>query len=120
MKRWERFVSTIDDECEKSSVLDIKRERQIIKELESILEYDIGQAKIEPQQKIVSYGALSRCCLCMESIVALIGYGYIGSANALFRQAYELLCWAKMALDTEDDRISKELHDAFFFDIVNR
>jgi len=114
MKKWQRFVTNVNVEEEKRLLHDLKLERTAIKELESILRYDIGVERIEPKLEKVSYGALYRCCICLESIVALINAGYIGSVYALFRQVYELLAWSKLAVDLEDVQQLEKLHDNFY------
>lgn len=113
MQKWEKFLQNSDAEREKSILHDLSVERQIIKTLEQTLRYDVGQDKIEPENELVSYGAIYRCYTCLESIL-LIRNGYIGSANALLRQVYELLSWAKLALDAEDDSFLQELHNSFY------
>ena len=82
--------------------------------------YDTGVKRIEPEPEKVSYGAFSRCCTCLESIVLLIRNGYVGSANALLRQVYDLLVWAKMALNTDNDAVLVEIHDDFFKDKADK
>ena len=47
-------------------------------------------------------------------MLVLTDYGYIGSTNALLRQCYEFLCWAKFAIDNDKEEVLKALHDAFY------
>ncbi|WP_155242781.1 hypothetical protein [Butyrivibrio fibrisolvens] len=114
MKKWERFTNTIDIETEKRILHDIKLERQAIKEIESIFKYDIGMDKLEPQEEIVSFGALYRSCICIEGILLLTQNGFYGSANALFRQVYEQLVWAKIAIDNDDINLLIKIHDDYY------
>ncbi|SEQ64925.1 DUF5677 domain-containing protein [Butyrivibrio sp. TB] len=88
--------------------------KRAIKEIESIFKYDIGMDKIEPMGELVSFGALYRSCLCIESIIVLIENGYYGSANALFRQVYEQLVWAKIAIDNDDTNLLIKIHDDYY------
>ncbi len=114
MKKWEQFTRITDLEREKIITKKINAERTIIRDLKSVLWSDIGQSLIEPGKELVSYEALFRCCICLESVIVLIRAGYVGSANALFRQIYELLSWCKIALNVDDDRVLSELHDNYF------
>lgn len=56
---------------------------------------------------------LQRSSVCLKSCVYLIQSSYIGSANALLRQIYEFLVWAKASVDTTIEK-SKEISDRFF------
>ena len=114
MRKWDRFIKNKDENHEKEILRNLTLEKKIISELEQVFKYDVGVQLIEPKQEKVSFGALSRCCTCLESIILLIRNGYVGSANALLRQVYELLVWAKMAIDTDDNDILIKMHDDFF------
>lgn len=66
-----------------------------------------------PDEYDLAKQCLQRSLLCLKSCVYLIQSSYIGSANALLRQIYEFLVWAKASVDTKIER-SKEISDRFF------
>ncbi len=114
IKKWDRFIKSRNLDIEKRLLCNIRLEKQVLKKLETVFQYDIGGAKTEPKQELVSFGALYRCCICLESILELIGAGYVGSANALFRQVYEFLIWAKIAIDNDIPESLVKIHDDFY------
>lgn len=54
------------------------------------------------------WSCLNRCIQCLKSCVLLIRSDYVGSANALLRQIYEFLVWAKAGIDFPAER-TKEI-----------
>ena len=99
MRRRDRFVESID---EKEEALLTERIRAIRKQIK-ILYQNLHKtcAIIEPCEFMLIWGTLQRCLVCIESCVSLVADGYIGSANALLRQIYEFLVWAKAGIDSD-------------------
>lgn len=59
------------------------------------------------------WSCLNHCIQCLKSCVLLIRSDYVGSANALLRQIYEFLVWAKAGIDFPAER-TKEISEKFF------
>ena len=103
------FALTFDIEKKLNKIL--SAEKVSVKILKEITLYDYGMSKIEKWNEIVSFGALARCSMALESMLVLLSNGYIGSMNALLRQVYEFLVWSKLSIDNTDEAILKQLHD---------
>lgn len=111
---WDKFDALRDTERNKQLIAIIKTEKDTVQAVQRTYNVNWGNEFVEPNLEMVSYGALVRCCTCLESMLLLARNGYIGSANALLRQVYESLVWAKMTIDTDDERILFQLHDGFY------
>ncbi len=120
MARWDRFVLEVDKEREKYLKKIIRSERELVQLLELGLNNKYFFEKIEPKDEQVAFGSIYRCIVCLSSMMVLLVNGYIGSTNALLRQCYEYLCWAKFAIDNEDINILNKLHDSFYSDATGR
>lgn len=113
MKRKDRFVESID---EKEEALLTERIRSIKKQIKILYEnLHKTCAIIEPCEFMLIRGTLQRCLVSIESCVSLVADGYIGSANALLRQIYEFLVWAKAGIDSDTATLEK-LNVAFYAD----
>lgn len=113
MRRRDRFVESID---EKEEALLTERIRSIRKQIKILYEnLHKTCAIIEPCEYMLIWGTLQRCLVCIESCVSLVADGYIGSANALLRQIYEFLVWAKSGIDSDTATLEK-LNTAFYKD----
>lgn len=113
MRRRDRFVESID---EKEEALLTERIRAIRKQIKILYEnLHKTCAIIEPCEFMLIWGTLQRCLVCIESCVSLVADGYIGSANALLRQIYEFLVWAKAGIDSDTATLEK-LNAAFYKD----
>ena len=113
MKNRDKFVAQKNEDAEKLFKKIYTTERKAVKNIYDIITHQIG-TEYEPMKEKVALGALVRCCMCIESMLVLSREGYVGSANALLRQAYEFLCWAKLAIDNKDEQILIKLHDDFY------
>ncbi len=113
MKTWDKFLLNKDPETEKEIRRIYLIEKTAIRDISQTLYFNIGKIGEEELSR-VSFGAISRCCTCMESILVLLQNGYYGSADALLRQVYELLAWAKIAIDTEDHDASNAIHASYY------
>lgn len=111
MRVRDRFVKSVDENEEKKLTQRIKCIRKQIKTLYKDL-HDTC-AIIEPCEYMLIWGALQRCLICIESCVSLVSDGYIGSANALLRQIYEFLVWAKAGISSDVATLEK-LNAAFY------
>lgn len=111
MRVRDRFVKSVDENKEKMLTQRIKFIRRQIKTLHKDL-HDTC-AIIEPCEHMLIWGALQRCLICIESCVSLVSDGYIGSANALLRQIYEFLVWAKAGINSDVATLEK-LNSAFY------
>lgn len=111
---WDKYDALHDEEENKLLFDIIKTEKQAVQAIQKTYLVNFGQELVEPNDEIVAFGALSRCCTCLGSMLCLVRNGYVGSANALLRQAYELLVWSKMAVDTYDEEVLIQLHDGFY------
>lgn len=111
---WDKFDALRNTERNKQLIAIIKTEKDTVQAVQRTYNVNWGNEFVEPNLEMVSYGALVRCCTCLESMLLLARNGYIGSANALLRQVYESLVWAKMTIDTDDERILFQLHDGFY------
>ncbi len=92
--------------------LGLTKTRRILKELKEYVDktcYDVGPCKLQ-----LTWGSLRRCLTCIESAVNLLSQGYIGSVNALLRQIYEFLAWAKLGIHADDKTIIKL--SGYFYD----
>lgn len=113
MKNIDRFIRKQDEVLSKHINNTCRQQKTILKEITNSLKYNIG-FEWEYGEEFVSDGALTRASICIESMILLVREGYIGSANALFRQVYEHLVWAKLSIDCTDDSLSKKIHDDFY------
>lgn len=113
MRVRDRFIDSIDENEEELLTQRIKHIRKQIKILYKNLHETC--AIIEPCEFMLIWGTLQRCLVCIESCVSLVSDGYIGSANALLRQIYEFLVWAKAGINS-DIVILKKLNAAFYKD----
>ena len=109
----DRFIEIIDENEENLFSQRIKSIRKQIKNLFKNLHETC--AVIEPCEFMLIWGTLQRCLICIESCISLVSDGYIGSANALLRQIYEFLVWAKAGIDSDVTTL-KELNAAFYKD----
>lgn len=107
----DRFIDRIDENREQLLTQRITHIRKCIKQLHKHL--DGTCAFIEPCETMLIWGTLQRCLICIESCVSLVSDGYIGSANALLRQIYEFLVWAKSGIDSDVTTL-KKLNAAFY------
>ncbi len=114
MPRWNRFVKNKNVDKEKRLTQIMRYSRDMLDYLELGLNNSVLVCKTEPKLEQVAYGAIYRCNTCLRSMVELVNNGFIGSANALLRQCYEYLCWAKLAIDNCDDEILVRLHNSFY------
>lgn len=113
MRIRDRFIESIDENEEELLTQRIKHIRKQIK----ILYKNLNEtcAIIEPCEFMLIWGTLQRCLVCIESCVSLVSDGYVGSANALLRQIYEFLVWAKAGMSS-DIATLKKLNTAFYKD----
>lgn len=113
MRVRDRFIESVNESSEALLTQRIKHIRKQIK----ILYKDLHEtcAIIEPCEFMLIWGTLQRCLVCIESCVSLISDGYVGSANALLRQIYEFLVWAKAGINS-DIATLKRLNTAFYKD----
>lgn len=111
MRVRDRFIESVDESEEKMLTQRIKYIRKQIKTLHKDLHNTC--AIIEPCEYMLIWGALQRCLICIESCVSLVSEGYIGSANALLRQIYEFLVWAKAGISS--DVATLEMLNAAFY-----
>ena len=111
MRVRDRFIESVNESSEALLTQRIKHIRKQIK----ILYKDLHEtcAIIEPCEFMLIWGTLQRCLVCIESCVSLISDGYVGSANALLRQIYEFLVWAKAGINS-DILIFISIHHNFF------
>ena len=111
MRVRDRFIKSVDENKEIMLTQRIKCIRKQIK----ILRKDLHDtcAIIEPCEYMLIWGALQRCLICIESCISLVSNGYIGSANALLRQIYEFLVWAKAGISSNVATLEK-LNAAFY------
>ena len=107
----DRFIEIIDENEENLFSQRIKNIRKQIKKIFKHLHETC--AVIEPCEFMLIWGTLQRCLICIESCISLVSDGYIGSANALFRQIYEFLVWAKVGIDSDTETL-KEVNAAFY------
>ena len=56
--------------------------------------------------------------IALESCVELLNLGFYGSANAIYRQAYEYVVWLKMYISMDTDKLHI-IQDAFWGEINN-
>lgn len=113
MRVRDRFIDSIDENKERLLTQRIKHIRKQIKVLYKNLHETC--AIIEPCEFMLIWGTLQRCLVCIESCVFLVSDGYIGSVNALLRQIYEFLVWAKAGINS-DIAALKKLNAAFYKD----
>lgn len=113
MRVRDRFVETIDKKEEMLLTVRIKSIRKQIKALYKHLRETC--AIIEPCEFMLIWGNLQRCLVCIESCVSLVSDGYVGSANALLRQIYEFLVWAKAGMNSDTVTL-KTLNAEFYKD----
>lgn len=109
----DRFIEIIDENEESLFSQRIKGIRKQVKKIFRNLHETC--AIIEPCEFMLVWGTLQRCLICIESCISLVSDGYIGSANALFRQIYEFLVWAKAGMDSDVTTL-KKLNAAFYVD----
>ena len=114
MAKWDRLVITVNEERNKEIRKIIRSEKTLIKLLENGLNNSMFFEKLEPNDEQVAIGALYRCIVCFSSMMVLLDNGYIGSVNALLRQCYEFLCWAKLAIDNDEKDVLNRLHESFY------
>ena len=107
----DRFIEIVDENEENPFSQRIKSIRKQIKKLFKNLHETC--AIIEPCESMLIWGALQRGLICIESCISLVSDGYIGSANALLRQIYEFLVWAKAGIDSDVTTL-KKLNAAFY------
>lgn len=113
MRVRDRFIEDINEDEESQLTQRIHHVRQQIKKLRKHLNDTC--AIIEPCEFMLIWGSLQRCLICIESCVSLVSDGYVGSANALLRQIYEFLVWAKAGIDSDKETLEK-LNAAFYRD----
>lgn len=113
MRARDRFIADINENEEELLTQRIKHIKKQIKILYKNLHETC--AIIEPCAFMLIWGTLQRCLVCIESCVSLVSNGYTGSANALLRQIYEFLVWAKAGIDS-DVATLKKLNAAFYKD----
>ncbi len=113
MRTRDRFIENINENEENLLTQRINHIRKQIKKLYKHLHNTC--AIIEPCEFMLIWGTLQRCLICIESCVSLVSNGYIGSANALLRQIYEFLVWAKSGIDSDNATLEK-LNASFYKD----
>lgn len=111
MRARNRFIDCINENEEQLLTQRIHHVRKQIKKLHKHLHETC--AIVEPCEFMLIWGTLQRCLICIESCVSLVSDGYIGSANALLRQIYEFLVWAKSGIDSDRETL-KKLNAAFY------
>ena len=111
MRVRDRFIDSINEDEEQLLTKRITHFRKQIKILHKHLKETL--AIIEPCESMLIWGTLQRCLICIESCVSLVSDGYIGSANALLRQIYEFLVWAKAGVNSDSETLLK-LNAAFY------
>lgn len=111
LRKRDRFIDIIDENEESLFSQRIKSIRKHIRKLFKNLHETC--AVIEPCECMLIWGALQRCLICIESCVTLVSDGYVGSTNALLRQIYEFLVWAKAGIDSDVTTL-KRLNTEFY------
>lgn len=118
MRKWKQFVLNENKEMEKRLSKIYRIEKKALDTANFMLSRDLG-SDYEITNEFVAFGSLLRCGTCLSSMIFLTNAGYIGSANALLRQVYEYLIWAKITIDTYDQEHLQKLHDCFYDFIMN-
>lgn len=111
MRNRERFNANVDESAEQSFSKRITSIKKLIKKLNNNLTETV--ASIEPCEHQLMWGSLRRCLVGIESAIALVSQGYIGTANAILRQIMEFLMWSKLGLDA-DEKTLKKLNEYFY------
>ena len=111
MRARDRFIDNINQDEEQLLSHRISHVRIQIKKLFKYLHETC--AIIEPCEFMLIWGSLQRCLISIESCVSLVSNGYVGSANALLRQIYEFLVWAKAGISADREMIEK-LNASFY------
>lgn len=113
MKKWDRFVLNSESKIEDQLLKKYDAIKRTLSAATDKLYIDMGDV-YEPLKEKVSFCALSRCGTCLESMLLLARNGYIGSANALLRQVYEFLIWAKLTIDANDKSVLMKLPYGYY------
>lgn len=111
MKNRDIFISTPNTELDKELLKYGRELKRIVRKYHSFLAFICMQTENPGPQ--LCWSSLVKASIATQSAIELIRLGYIGSARAIFRQIYEYLLWAKIALDADDDALI-EIKQHFF------
>ena len=66
-----------------------------------------------PSKFSLALHAFYKIQLAIESCILLLQNGYYGTANAMYRQIYEFILWARISFVLDESKL-KDISDAFF------
>ena len=110
-----QFVKTPDPDADKLLSSTLTKLNKINKSFRQAITYPLHLEL--PDRFILPINCFAKIQLAIESCILLIRNGYYGTSNALYRQIYEYILWARIAL-VLDDNESKQISSIIFSDRI--